>query len=123
MIFFCSLVNAELKIRKKRIFFLSLIDLYLNFSSEIEMCWNLFKANILRVSSCPLFLSTAIKYQKPSKNLKEIGGNINDWGKYETESFNSPTGKFKVHYYYNKITKKAYFDADYKSVFNHQGNW
>ena len=57
------------------------------------------------------------------KNLKEIGGNINDWGKYETESFNSPTGKFKVHYYYNKITKKAYFDADYKSVFNHQGNW
>lgn len=64
-----------------------------------------------------------LKNQTLVENLQKTGGNINDWGKYESASFQSPTGKFKVHFYYNKVTKATYFDADYKSVFNHQGNW
>ncbi len=45
------------------------------------------------------------------------------YGKFESPTFQSPSRDFKVHYYYNPTTKKVFYDLDYKSVFNHQGNW
>ncbi|ODN43253.1 RHS repeat domain-containing protein [Piscirickettsia litoralis] len=53
--------------------------------------------------------------------LVGVGGNIEDWGKYETQSFRSPSGPFKVHFYHNPEIKRTYYDMDYKSIFNHQG--
>ena len=40
------------------------------------------------------------------------------YGKYETKTFQSPSGNFKVHYYKHDITGKPYYGHDYKVVFN-----
>lgn len=45
------------------------------------------------------------------------------YGKYESPTFQSPSGDFKVHYYYNPVTQDVVYDLDYKVIFNHQGNW
>ncbi|RWR08117.1 two-partner secretion domain-containing protein [Paenirhodobacter populi] len=45
------------------------------------------------------------------------------YGKYESPTFQSPSGDFKLHYYYNPATRNVFYDLDYKVVFNHQGNW
>jgi hypothetical protein len=45
------------------------------------------------------------------------------YGKYESPTFQSPSGNFKLHYYYNPVTKDVFYDLDYKVVFNHQGKW
>jgi hypothetical protein len=55
--------------------------------------------------------------------LTKDGSNIADWGKYTTETFASPAGDFQVHYYYNSKTGAAFYDYDFKAVFNHQGGW
>lgn len=64
---------------------------------------------------------------KGGTRLREIlfkrGGNISDWGKYETQSVMSPIGPYKVHFYYNPVTNDMYFGMDYKTIFNHQGKW
>lgn len=36
-------------------------------------------------------------------------------------SYQSPSGPFKMHYYYNPVTKKVSYDIDYKVVFNARG--
>jgi hypothetical protein len=60
---------------------------------------------------------------KVSGQLQRIGGNIEDWAKYTTPTISSPSGGFQVHFYKNSVTGKVYYGMDYKSVFNHQGQW
>lgn len=43
------------------------------------------------------------------------------YAKYQTPTYQSPSGDFKVHYYYNKKTNSVLYDRDYKTIFNHQG--
>lgn len=45
------------------------------------------------------------------------------FSKYESPTFHSPSGDFKLHYYYNPTTNQVIYDLDYKVIFNHQGNW
>ncbi|MCZ4283149.1 hypothetical protein O4H49_20390 [Kiloniella laminariae] len=45
------------------------------------------------------------------------------FGKYQSPAFQSPSGDFKLHYYYNPTTNQVIYDLDYKVIFNHQGNW
>jgi hypothetical protein len=50
--------------------------------------------------------------------LTADGSSIAEWGKYSTQSFASPGGPFKVHFYYNPRTGIANYSIDYKAVFN-----
>lgn len=47
------------------------------------------------------------------QKLIEDGSNIKDWGKYEIRL---PDDDRDLHYY-NDITKKVYYDMDYKTKF------
>jgi hypothetical protein len=40
------------------------------------------------------------------------------FGKYATETFASPSGPFKAHFYMNAATGEVYYGLDYKAVFN-----
>jgi RHS repeat-associated protein len=40
------------------------------------------------------------------------------FGKYATESFNSPSGPFQVHFYMNPTTNEMFYGLDYKAIFN-----
>ena len=50
----------------------------------------------------------------------DIGNSIipEGFGKYETSSFQSPSGNFKVHFYQNEDTQETFYGLDYKAVFN-----
>ena len=52
------------------------------------------------------------------KELTSDGSNIADWGKYTSRTFQSPSGPFQVHYYYNPSTGVVNYGYDYKVVFN-----
>jgi hypothetical protein len=52
------------------------------------------------------------------KALTSDGSNIADWGKYTTQTFQSPSGPFQVHFYYNSVTRVVNYGVDYKVVFN-----
>jgi RHS repeat-associated protein len=52
--------------------------------------------------------------------LTRDGSNIADWGKYTTNSFSSPAGKFQVHFYRNRVTGQVNYNIDYKVKFNSQ---
>ncbi|MFV0460767.1 MAG: RHS repeat-associated core domain-containing protein [Actinomycetales bacterium] len=52
------------------------------------------------------------------KALTADGSNIADWGKYTTQTFQSPSGPFQAHFYYNPVTGAANYSVDYKIVFN-----
>ena len=57
------------------------------------------------------------------QKLTSYGGNIADWAKMTTKTFNSPSGPFQVHFYQNLKTGLVYYGDDFKVVFNHQGVW
>lgn len=40
------------------------------------------------------------------------------YGKFTTETYQSPYGNFQVHFYMNKKTNNVYYDLDYKVIFN-----
>ncbi|MDI1348680.1 RHS repeat-associated core domain-containing protein [Aquabacterium sp.] len=40
------------------------------------------------------------------------------FGKYTTETFQSPAGSFQTHFYMNPSTKEIFYDLDYKAIFN-----
>lgn len=40
------------------------------------------------------------------------------FGKYTTETFQSPAGNFQVHFYKNPTTGEVFYGLDYKAVFN-----
>jgi len=40
------------------------------------------------------------------------------FGKYATESFNSPSGPFQIHFYHNPTTNEVFYGLDYQSIFN-----
>jgi RHS repeat-associated protein len=50
-------------------------------------------------------------------DLKAMGGQLSDWGKYSTPTFQSPAGGFQVHFYYNPTLKRAFYGRDYKAKF------
>jgi hypothetical protein len=52
------------------------------------------------------------------KGLTADGSNIADWGKYTSQTFQSPSGPFQVHYYFNPATGRVNYNQDYKVVFN-----
>jgi RHS repeat-associated protein len=52
--------------------------------------------------------------------LTRDGSNIADWGKYTTDTFNSPAGAFQVHFYRNRATGQVNYNVDYKVKFNTQ---
>ncbi len=45
------------------------------------------------------------------------GDRLSDWGKYTTQTFKSPSGRFQVHFYYNSRTGQVLYDQDYKIKF------
>ncbi len=53
--------------------------------------------------------------------LTSDGSRIEDWGKYATPSFRSPSGKFQVHFYYNDTTSTVNYNIDYKAKFQGGG--
>lgn len=40
------------------------------------------------------------------------------FGKYTTDSYQSPAGAFQVHFYMNPTTGQVYYGLDYKAIFN-----
>jgi hypothetical protein len=40
------------------------------------------------------------------------------FGKYATETFNSPSGPFQAHFYMNPTTNEVFYGLDYKAIFN-----
>ena len=60
-----------------------------------------------------------------AKSVPELGpGQLNNpaippgFGKYTTDTFRSPAGDFKVHFYKNPTTGEVLYSLDYKAVFN-----
>jgi hypothetical protein len=64
----------------------------------------------------------ALSASRPVPNLGP--GQLNNsaipsgFGKYTTETFQSPSGNFQVHFYMNPTTKEVFYGADYKTIFN-----
>lgn len=52
------------------------------------------------------------------QRLSAIGGDINDWAKYSTGTYRSPSGDFQVHFYMNKSSGFVDYWSDYKVKFN-----
>jgi RHS repeat-associated protein len=50
--------------------------------------------------------------------LTADGSKIEDWGKYSTKTYRSPSGPFQVHFYYNNVTGRVNYNIDYKVKFN-----
>jgi hypothetical protein len=51
------------------------------------------------------------------KTLTADGSNMADWGKYATQTFQSPSGPFQAHFYRNGVTGAANYSIDYKVLF------
>mgnify|MGYP001316090317 CR=1 FL=1 len=51
------------------------------------------------------------------KALTSDGSKIGDWGKYATQTYQSPSGNFQAHFYMNSRTGAVNYDFDYKVVF------
>lgn len=49
-------------------------------------------------------------------------GGASQWGKYSTETHQSPYGDFQVHYYMNRNSGEIMYDYDYKVVMNRRGS-
>jgi hypothetical protein len=41
-----------------------------------------------------------------------------DFGKFSTQTFQSPSGPFQVHFYMNPSTNETFLGLDYKAIFN-----
>jgi hypothetical protein len=59
-----------------------------------------------------------LKNPEVVKALTADGSNIADWGKYSTPTFESPSGPFQVHFYYNETENTVDYSMDYKAVLN-----
>ena len=51
------------------------------------------------------------------KTLTADGSKIADWAKFTTQSFQSPSGPFQVHFYRNTVTGATNYALDYKVMF------
>ncbi|MGW0916783.1 polymorphic toxin-type HINT domain-containing protein [Streptomyces sp. NPDC002784] len=49
-------------------------------------------------------------------------GGASQWGKYSTETHQSPYGDYQVHYYMNRVSREVMYDYDYKVVMNRRGS-
>ena len=64
----------------------------------------------------------ALASAQPVRNLGP--GQLNNpaipsgFGKYTTETFQSPAGNFQTHFYMNPATKDVFYGLDYKTIFN-----
>ena len=68
-------------------------------------------------NSTKIIDGTQLGNQLLVKSLTSDGSNIANWGKYATQTFESPSGPFQVHFYYNSITSQVFYDMDYKAIF------
>ncbi len=68
-------------------------------------------------NSTPIVRGPQIGNQQVVKALTADGSNIADWAKYTTQSFQSPSGPFQVHFYRNSVTGAVNYGYDYKVVF------
>jgi hypothetical protein len=48
----------------------------------------------------------------------EERGGVAQWGKYSSETHQSPYGDYQVHYYMNRTSGEVMYDFDYKAVMN-----
>ncbi|WP_139116994.1 hypothetical protein [Candidatus Thiodiazotropha endoloripes] len=55
--------------------------------------------------------------------LPSLGGDLSEWAKYTTPTIKSPSGPFQLHFYRNEKLDLNDFSSDYKSIFNHDGDW
>jgi len=64
--------------------------------------------------------SEALQGSRPIIAPGELGNSAipQGFGKYATESFNSPSGPFQVHFYMNPTTNEVFYGLDYKAIFN-----
>jgi hypothetical protein len=68
--------------------------------------------------SRPIIPGSQIRSSAVVRELTADGSNIADWAKYSTETFQSPSGAFQVHFYRNVRTEAINYSIDYKAVFN-----
>ena len=72
------------------------------------------------------FATNGTLTQDAINNAKQIfkPGELNNpaippgFGKYTTDTFQSPAGNFKMHFYKNSTTGEVFYGLDYKAVFN-----
>ncbi|MFD7770917.1 polymorphic toxin-type HINT domain-containing protein [Streptomyces sp. NPDC059787] len=64
---------------------------------------------------------TKMKNKALQARFAERGG-ASQWGKYSTETHQSPYGDYQVHYYMNRVSGEIMYDFDYKVVMNRRGS-
>jgi hypothetical protein len=69
-------------------------------------------------NSTPIIRGPQLGNQQVVKALTADGSNIADWAKYTTQTFQSPSGPFQVHFYRNSATGAVNYAYDYKVIFN-----
>ena len=69
-------------------------------------------------NSRPIIQAQNLGNEALKRALISDGSRIVDWAKYSTQSFQSPSGPFQVHFYFNSATRSANYLYDYKVVFN-----
>ncbi len=68
-------------------------------------------------NSRPILAGQNLRNPDVIKALTADGSNIADWAKYSTQTFQSPSGPFQVHFYRNAATEATNYTIDYKVVF------
>ena len=68
--------------------------------------------------SSPIIRGQDLGNQQLRAGLTADGSDIADWAKYTTQTYQSPSGPFQVHYYGNEVTGDVNYDFDYKVKFN-----
>ena len=68
--------------------------------------------------SRPIIPGSQIQNPAVIRELTADGSRIADWAKFSTETLQSPSGPFQVHFYRNVRTGTVNYTIDYKAVFN-----
>ena len=68
-------------------------------------------------TSKQIMTGVELKNENVLNILLSKDANINNWGKYATDTFNSPLGPGQVHFYMNKVTGEIVYNIDYKFKF------
>jgi hypothetical protein len=68
--------------------------------------------------SRPIIPGSQIQNPAVIRELTADGSRIADWAKFSTETLQSPSGPFQVHFYRNVRTGAVNYTIDYKAVFN-----
>lgn len=69
-------------------------------------------------ASKPIIAGESLKSSRVIEELTSDGSQISDWAKFSTETHQSPSGDFQVHFYQNLKTGIVNYTFDYKVEFN-----